>query len=185
MASTGSRQTAEERRAAVLAAAVVAFGHSGLEGTSTETIARAAGISQPYLFRLFPSKKDLFIAAVRETFARTVTTFEQAAGELSGIAAKEAMGQAYQALLAEPGYLLMQMQAYAACGDPDIRVATRRGFRDLWYAIERISGLEAEPIRDFFAHGMLCNVVAAMDLPAVDERWAQLVCPEPPMDIQD
>lgn len=185
MVSTGSRQTAEERRAAVLAAAVVAFGHGGLEGTSTETIARAAGISQPYLFRLFPSKKDLFIAAVRETFARIVAAFEQAAGELSGMAAREAMGRAYEGLLAEPGFLLMQMQAYSACGDPDIRVATRRGFRDLWYAVERVSGLEEEQIREFFAHGMLLNVSAAMDLPAVDERWAQIVCPESPMDIQD
>jgi AcrR family transcriptional regulator len=163
----------------VLAAAVAAFGRGGLEGTSTETIARAAGISQPYLFRLFPSKKDLFIAAVRETFARTVTAFEQATGDLSGIEAKEAMGLAYSALLAEPDYLLMQLQAYAACGDADIRVATRRGFRDLWYAVERLSGLDVETLRDFFATGMLLNVVAAMDLPAVDERWAQLVCPSP------
>ncbi len=176
MPSTRPRLTADERRATVLAAAVAAFGRGGLEGTSTEKIAHAAGISQPYLFRLFPSKKDLFIAAVRETFARTVTAFERAVGDLTGMDAKEAMATIYSDLLAEPDYLLMQLQAYAACGDDDIRVATRRGFRDLWYAVERLSGLEPETIRDFFAIGMLLNVTAAMDLPAIDERWAQLIC---------
>jgi AcrR family transcriptional regulator len=163
----GTRQTAEERRTTVLAAAVAEFGRGGLEGTSTEAIAKVAGISQPYLFRLFGSKKDLFLAAVRETFARTVTTFENAAGDLVG----------KPALDADSTYLLMQMQAYAACGDPDIRVATRRGFRDLWYTVERISGVDTDVIRAFFALGMLCNVAAAMDLPAVDERWAQIICP--------
>ncbi|MDT3443295.1 TetR/AcrR family transcriptional regulator [Pseudofrankia sp. BMG5.37] len=175
--ATGTRQTAEERRTSVLAAAVAEFARGGLEGTSTETIAAAVGISQPYLFRLFGSKKGLFLAAVRETFARTVAAFESAAGERSGQEALTAMAEAYNGLLAEPSYLLMQMQAYAACGDPDIRAATRRGFRDLWYAVERLAGLDVDVLRAFFAMGMLCNVSAAMDLPAVDERWAQIICP--------
>jgi AcrR family transcriptional regulator len=171
-----TRQTAEERRVTVLAAAVAEFGLGGLEGTSTEAIARRAGISQPYLFRLYASKKELFLAAVRETFARTIVSFERAGGDLTGEAALGAMGDAYNALLADPTYLLMQMQAYASCGDDDVRVATRRGFRDLWYAVERMSGVPVEEIQAFFAYGMLLNVSAAMDLPAVDERWAQLVC---------
>ncbi|ONH30780.1 TetR/AcrR family transcriptional regulator [Pseudofrankia asymbiotica] len=175
--ATGTRQTADERRASVLAAAVTEFARGGLEGTSTEAIAAAVGISQPYLFRLFGSKKGLFLAAVKETFARTVTTFESAAGELTGEEALTAMAKAYNGLLAESSYLLMQMQAYAACGDPDIRVVTRRGFRDLWYTVERLAGLDVNVLRAFFAMGMLCNVSAAMDLPAVDERWAQIICP--------
>jgi len=67
------------------------------------------------------------------------------------------------------------MQAYASCGDPDIRAATRRGYRDLWYAVERLAGLDANVLRAFFTMGMLCNVTAAMDLPAVNERWAQII----------
>lgn len=160
----------------VLAAAVSEFARGGLEGTSTEAIATAAGISQPYLFRLFGSKKGLFLAAVKETFARTVAAFEAAAGERSGQEALDAMVVAYNDLLSEPSYLLMQMQAYAACGDPDIRVVTRRGFRDLWYEVERLTGLDVDVLRGFFAMGMLCNVSAAMDLTAVDERWAQIIC---------
>jgi len=176
MAATGTRQTADERRASVLVAAVSEFARGGLDGTPTEAIAAAAGISQPYLFRLFGSKKGLFLAAVKETFTRTVTTFEHAAGERSGEEAMTAMAEAYNGLLAEPSYLLMQMQAYAACGDPDIRAATRRGFRDLWYTAERLTGVDVDTLRPFFAMGMLCNVAAAMDLPAVDERWAQILC---------
>lgn len=161
----------------VIKAAVSEFAKGGLEGTSTEVIASAVGISQPYLFRLFGSKKELFLAAVKETFARTVATFEGAVGEQTGENALALMAHAYNALLSEPSYLLMQMQAYAACGDPDIRAATRRGFRDLWYTVERLAGLDVDVLRAFFAMGMLCNVVAAMDLPAVDERWAQIICP--------
>ena len=157
----------------MLAAAVTEFARGGLEGTSTEAIATTAGISQPYLFRLFGSKKDLFLAAVKETFARTVATFEEAAGEQSGELALSAMAVAYTSLLAEPSYLLMQMQAYASCGDLDVRAATRRGFRDLWYTVERLAGLDPNVLRGFFAMGMLCNVSAAMDLPAVDERWTR------------
>jgi len=184
MARTGARQTAEERRTSVIAAAVSEFARGGLEGTSTEAVAAAAGISQPYLFRLFGSKKDLFLAAVKETFARTVAAFETAAGELSGQEALSAMAETYNGLLAEPSYLLMQMQAYAACDDSDIRAATRRGFRDLWYAVERLAGLDVNVLRAFFAMGMLCNVSAAMDLPAVDERWAQIICPSEQSDSE-
>jgi AcrR family transcriptional regulator len=177
MTPTGTRQTAEERRTSVLAAAVTEFARGGLEGTSTEVIAATAGISQPYLFRLFGSKKGLFLAALKETFARTVATFEAAAGDDAGETALSAMAEAYNGLLAEPSYLLMQMQGYAACGDPEIQAATRRGFRDLWYTVERIAGLDVNVLRAFFAMGMLCNVTAAMDLPAVDERWTSW-CPK-------
>lgn len=160
----------------VLAAATVEFARGGLAGTSTETIAARAGISQPYLFRLFPTKKDLFITVVRDTFARTVTCFEQAAGDLTGQEALTAMGEAYGELLADRTYLLAQMQAYASCEDDDVRAVTQRGFGNLWTTIERISGASDDELTAFFAHGMLVNVAAAMDLPALDDRWARLIC---------
>ncbi len=170
--------SADERRASVLTVAVEEFARGGLAGTSTETIAARAGISHPYLFRLFTNKKGLFLAAVREIFARTVTMFEQVAGDQSGEAAFKAMGDAYNELLTDRTYLLLQMQAYAACEDAEVRDVTRRGFRDLWYCVERLSGLPVDEVRDFFAFGMLLNVAAAMDLPALGERWAQNLCPE-------
>ncbi|WP_232292043.1 TetR/AcrR family transcriptional regulator [Frankia sp. QA3] len=168
--------SAEQRRASVLAAAVVEFAHGGLTGTSTESIAERAGISQPYLFRLYPTKKALFLAVIEDTFRRTATHFERAAGELTGEAALDAMKESYQELLADPTYLLNQLQAYSGCYDPDVQVTTRAGFHRLWDTVSRVTGLPIDEIRLFFAYGMLFNIIAAMDLAVLDEQWAQLIC---------
>lgn len=163
--------TADERREMVLEAALAEFAARGLAGTSTEDVARSAGISQPYLFRLFPTKKELFLTLVQRCFQRVEAAFTEAAAGLAGEAAGEAMGAAYERLLEDRTLLLLQLQAYAACGDPEIRAAAQRGFRDLWLLVERITGLPYERVVAFFAMGMLMNVAAALDLPAVDERW--------------
>jgi AcrR family transcriptional regulator len=176
----GVRMSAEQRRTSVLAAAIEEFAHGGLTGTSTEAIAARAGISQPYLFRLFPTKKALFLAVIEDVFRRTAVHFEQAAGELTGTDALEAVKVSYWELHTDPTYLLTQLHAYAGCYDPDIQVTTRNGFRGLWDTVTRITGLPIDEIRVFFAHGMLINVIAAMDLPAIDEQWAQLLCAPAP-----
>ena len=163
--------SAEERREMVLEAAVAEFALRGLAGTSTEDVARRAGISQPYLFRLFPTKKGLFLDLVERCYQRIEEAFIAAAGDKTGDAALDAMGHAYDRLLEDRTLLLLQMHAYAACEDPDIRAATRAGFKRLWTLVERLSGLPFDQVVQFFAMGMLMNVAAAMDLPAVDERW--------------
>src|SRR5690348_8088455 len=173
MTQTGQRMKAGERREMVLAAAVAEFGAHGLAGTSTEDVARAAGISQPYLFRLFPTKKALFLALVDRCFRQVAAAFEAAAADRVGEDALEAMADAYHQLLQDRTLLLLQLQAYAACDDPEIRDATRTGFKRLWALVERLSGLPYERVVMFFAMGMLMNVAAAMDLPAVDERWTR------------
>jgi len=174
----GPRMPAEQRRELVLGEAMAAFAAHGYAGTSTEEVARRAGISQPYLFRLFPTKKALFLALVERCFRRVRDEFAAAAGELTGEEALAAMADAYEALLDDRILLLMQMQAYAACEDPEIRDATRTGFRKLWEQIERITGLPYQTVVDFFAVGMLMNVAAAMNLPEVDARWTSW-CPKP------
>jgi AcrR family transcriptional regulator len=172
-----TRMSADQRREAVLEAALIEFAAKGFEGTSTEHVARRAGISQPYLFRLFPSKKALFIALVNRCFERVAGTFVSATGDKTGDAAAEAMGDAYERLLlTDRTLLLVQMHAYAASDDPEVRFATRAGFRNLWLLVERLTGLPFESVVGFFAMGMLMNVAAALDLPAVDERWTSW-CP--------
>ena len=173
MTQTGHRMKAGERRETVLAAAVAEFAARGLAATSTEHVARAAGISQPYLFRLFPTKKALFLALVDRCFRQVAAAFEAAAADRVGEDALEAMADAYHQLLQDRTLLLLQLQAYAACDDPEIRDATRTGFKQLWALVERLSGLPYERVVMFFAMGMLMNVAAAMDLPAVDERWTR------------
>jgi AcrR family transcriptional regulator len=168
---------AAERRELVLEAALAEFAARGLAGTSTEDVARRAGISQPYLFRLFPTKRALFLALVERCFQRVRDTFTAAAGDLTGDEALDAMADAYEQLLDDRTLLLLQMQAYAACDDPEVRVATRAGFKALWELTERLTGLPFQRVVDFFAVGMLMNVAAAMDLPSVDERWTRW-CPK-------
>lgn len=174
----GPRMPAEQRRELVLGEAMAVFAAHGYAGTSTEEVARRAGISQPYLFRLFPTKKALFLTLVERCFRRVRDEFAAAAGELTGEEALTAMADAYEVLLDDRILLLMQMQAYAACEDPEIRDATRTGFRKLWEQIERITGLPYQTVVDFFAVGMLMNVAAAMNLPEVDGRWTSW-CPKP------
>ena len=177
MTETKQRMPAAERRELVLDAAVAEFAVHGLAGTSTEDVARRAGISQPYLFRLFPTKKALFMALVERCFRRVEDTFTGAAADRTGEQALEAMGDAYEHLLDDRTLLLLQMQAYAACDDPEIRAVTRAGFKRLWELAERLTGLPFQQVVDFFAIGMLMNVAAAMDLPSVDERWTSW-CPK-------
>jgi AcrR family transcriptional regulator len=161
------RSTAEERREDVLNAAVVEFASGGLHGTSTDAIARRAGISQPYLFRLFPTKKALFLAAVERTFERVTQCFRDAGEGRYGLEAKEAMGNAYLDLLNDKTFLQIQLQAYAsAVDDDDVREVTQRGFMRLWDEAIVLTGMSAELSRDFMAHGMLLNVAAAIGLGA-------------------
>ncbi|HEX3290277.1 MAG TPA: TetR/AcrR family transcriptional regulator [Gaiella sp.] len=172
--SVGTRQTAEERREAVLAAALDAFARGGLHGTSTEDIAHAAGISQPYLFRLFGTKKKLFLATIERCMADTLELFRRAAGDLRGEEALEAMGKAYVALVtSDRTRLLAQMEGYAACDDPEVRDAMRAGYGKLHLFVETVSGLDEAAVASWFAHGMLLNVAAAMDLWGSREPWAR------------
>src|SRR3990170_3036827 len=174
--TTTTRQTAEERREEVLAAAVDEFARAGFHGASTDAIARSAGISQPYLFRLFGSKKELYVASVRRCFRRTLEAMQQATEGLRGEEALEAMGEAYGVLLkTDPTMLQAQLQTYAdALDDPDVRSAVRDGYGDLYTYVERVSGVSAPRLARFFAMGMLHNVVAATGLheEAEPEPWA-------------
>ena len=173
MAATAVRKTAEERREAVLDAALEEFAANGLSGASTEAIAAKAGISQPYVFRLFGTKKDLFTAVITRCFRETLELFQRAAEGKRGREALEAMGQAYMnELLPDRTRLRGQMQAYAACEDPEIRAVVRDGYGDLVTYAERVSGLPPAAVSRFFAQGMLLNVFASMGLENADEPWA-------------
>lgn len=168
------RLTAEERRDDVLDAALVAFAAGGYEGTSIEDIARAAGISQPYVFRLFGTKKELFKASVTRCFRRTLDAFQDAAEGFRGEEALHAIGARYrEEMLEDRTYLRAQMQAYAACDDPEICQVVRDGYGDLVAYVERVSGLPPEEVANFFARGMLLNVLAAMNLGGGGEPWAE------------
>ncbi len=168
-----TRLTAEERREEILRAAMDEFAHGGLDGTPTEAIAKRVGISQPYLFRLFRTKKELFLAVIVRCFENTLDTFRTAAEGHAGKDALHAMGRAYKGLLEDRTRLLLQLQGYVACDDPDVRTIVRDGFGRLARFVAEVSGAPAADVRRFFETGMLMNVVAAMELDRVRQPWAR------------
>jgi AcrR family transcriptional regulator len=169
-----TRKSKEVRHEEILDAALQEFARRGLHGTSTEDIARRAGISQPYVFRLFGTKNALFTAVVNRCFRQTHELFARAAEGKRGAEALEAMGKAYVgSLRTDRTYLLAQMQAYAACDDPEIREVVRNGYGDLVAYVERVTALPAKQVSDFFATGMLLNVIASMGLGESTEPWAE------------
>ena len=159
------RQSADARRASILRAAIVEFARSGYAGTSTEAIATRAGISQPYIFRLFGTKKDLFIATYDMVTAAIEDAFVAAAEGLQGEDAMTAMGLAYLELLQDPDLLQVELHGFAAAAaDPDIARACQETFRRLWHLVSKYADVTPEEMREFFAQGMLCSVIAAIDL---------------------
>ncbi len=157
------------------------FAHGGLHGTPVDHIARRVGVAQPYVFSLFGSKKDLFLAAVERGFGLIAETFTQAAEDfepsmvLEGGDVLHAMGASYVELLhSDRDYLMLQHQAYAACDDPEIRQRVRALYAGLVAQVERVATKAArrhgqpaptsERIDEFFRYGMWMNVAAAMEV---------------------
>ena len=168
--------TADERRDAIVAAATEEFAAGGLVGASTEAIARRVGVSQPYVFQLFGTKKDLFLAVVRSCFSRIIGTFEDAAGRWTPgtddcDSPLMAMGLAYKKLLANRTLLMLQLQSYAACSDPAVRTAVREGWGQLYRRVRDVSGASQDELHQFFAEGMLLNLGAAVGLPGEAKDW--------------
>lgn len=174
----GTRKTADERREEILEAAFLAFGAHGFDGTSTEDIAKAAGVSQPYLFRLYGTKKQLFLAAVDRLHELTGAALEAGIAEMDADDACgpfEAIGHAFKAAMATPGLLRMQSQAFAACADPDVRRVVREGYGRLVDRVQAATGASPEVLAGFVAKGMLLHVLAAMDVLYEDSglAWAE------------
>jgi AcrR family transcriptional regulator len=169
---TRQRSTAEERRNAVIEAAIAEFGEHGYHAASTSAIAKRAGISQPYIYALFPDKEALFLACYRRGCERIRHAFAEAArGTEPGDARTAAMGTAYFDLLHSRRELLLQLQAFAAASDPALRPAIREGFVDVLNEIRRLLGGDANEAALFAGRGMLINILTALEVP--DELWPE------------
>src|SRR4051812_12704506 len=169
---TTTRMNAADRRDAVLDAALIEFAEGGYVGTSTEDIARRAGISQPYLFRLFGTKKELYIASVTRCFRESLELFQRAAEGRRGEEALHAIGAAYmEQLQSNRTWLRAQMQAYAASEDDEIRAVVRARFGGLVAYLRRVSDADGPTIWQFFATGMLLNVLSSMYVTDAPEPW--------------
>ena len=175
MATTSSKSTrqrvpASERRDALIEAAIHEFAQSGLHGTPVDRIARQVGVAQPYVFSLFHSKRELFLAAVDRCFERVSALMVHTAEAFDPSDVPEddtvllAMGDAYVEMLrTDRDSLMLQLQSYAACDDEVIRGRVRANYARLVRLIERLAPeADQEKIDNFFRYGMWLNVTAAM-----------------------
>lgn len=162
----------EDRRRQVLEIAAKEFAEHGLHGASTEAVAREAEITQAYIFRMFGTKKALFLELVTSAFDRVSEGMLAAGKEKTGLTSLEGMGAQYYDLLADRHSLLLQLQGLAACGDADVKAAVRQRFAHMWTVVADTTGLDPVTVKTFLAFGMLLNVGAALDIDEIDETWA-------------
>ncbi|RAJ38803.1 TetR family transcriptional regulator [Kitasatospora sp. SolWspMP-SS2h] len=169
--------SAEERRESVVRAAMVEFARGGYRGTSTEAIARRVGVSQPYLFRLFPNKQAIFEAAAEHCIEQTWGIFDRASEGLTGEAACDAMGEAYLNLVEDREQVMMQMQIYVSvfaaesAGEEGVGETARAGWLRLFERIRERIGDRALAT-EFMAHGMLINTLVALGYPGEHPIWS-------------
>jgi AcrR family transcriptional regulator len=172
------RVPAAERRDALVAAAMEEFSLTGLHGTPVDRIARRVGVAQPYVFSLFATKRELFIAAVERGFEMAMAMFSKSADDFKQAHAGEeyersdllaALGDSYIELLASNrSKLMLQLQAYAACDDDVIREHVSAAYERLGVHIREITGIDENELNVFLSHGMWLNVQAALQIMDLD-----------------
>lgn len=160
----------------MLRTAVRAFAARGYYGTPTVDIAKEAGISQSYLYRLFPAKEDLFIAVIERCFLLVRESLADGAAKAPSADPREvleSMGDAYAWLIADPDLLLLQMQAQCAAREPAIGQVVRDEYARLVEYIRAASGGSDADVQAFFARGTLCHLLVAIGAIDTDTRWAR------------
>jgi AcrR family transcriptional regulator len=163
-AAPAKRLSSDERRRQILHAALAVFGARGYEGATTDEVARAAGVSQPYVVRLFGSKENLFLAAIEDALARMLAAFRAAHADGDAETAGPRIGQAYVDLLEVRGLHQTLANAYLMGSHPVIGPAARRGFAQVWRFFRDELGLDADEARAFMAEGMLISTMIGLRL---------------------
>src|SRR4051794_34137527 len=164
------RIPAGERREQILAAASLVFGERGYFGATTDQIARAAGISQPYVVRMFGSKESLFVEVLTRALDTLMVAFTGALAEWRTDGSPEGeiarrLGTTYANLIEDRGLLLSLMQAFSMGHDPVIGEGARNGFMEIYRLLRDEAGFSPEEARAFLAEGMLLNTLLGLRLP--------------------
>lgn len=177
------RSTAEERRKEVIQAAIVEFATFGLHGGSTERIAESAGISQPYVLRLFGTKKELFLAALDRVSDDILRAWKGAIDALEHRLERpgtpeerlHVMGDTYQVFVRNVVELRLVLQGVSAAEDEEVRQKVQSRMKGMFDWIRETSGADAESVRQFYAYGMMLSVAASLRAAdkAGSEAWAR------------
>jgi AcrR family transcriptional regulator len=152
----------DERRALVLTAATVVFGQRGYAGTTTDQVAIAAGVSQPYVVRMFGTKEKLFLAVLHRALDALMVAFRAAVTTSSDVAVHERLGVAYADLLTDRGLLLSLMHGFVLGADPEIGKTARAGFLEVYEFLKTDVGMSPVEASDFLAHGMMINTLVGL-----------------------
>lgn len=173
---TRTLSTAEARREQIVAAAVSVFAVRGYFGTSTTEVAHAAGISQAYLYRLYPDKQALFIAVIDHCGQQLHTALTTALAEIGQVDPAQALSelsQAYRQLVSDVDMLRVLMHGNCAAAEPRIREAVRDCYAKQVHLVSGIPGISAEQVQHFFANALLANTLLTIDSPSIDAPWAR------------
>ena len=168
--------TADLRRATVVASAITAFARNGYLGTSTAKIAAEAKISTAYVFKLFPSKERLFVAALDRCFElirQALDAGATAAREQTPAGLLDAMGDAYAELIADKDLLMLQVHAQSASDVEEIRRALQQGIGRITEFVSLRSGADDAAVQQFMAYGQLCHLIVTAGLDGLDTSWAK------------
>lgn len=173
-AAPRKRVPAEERREDVLAVAAEVVARDGMHAAGTAEIAKRAGISHAYLFRLFPTKEELLLAVAREACARMRREMVEA-GEVARAAGEDplvAMGLRWMQLLEDRTLLQVSLQSISAARSmPVLGEQLREAWELIVTDIERIAAPEADrdAVRAFIAEGMLLKIIGGLG--AEESPW--------------
>lgn len=168
--------TAEERRPLIAAAALRAFARGGYAGTTVAEVAREAGISAAYVFKLFPGKEQLFVAALDACFDQIETSLAAAPAAPPTASPTEilnGLGAAYAELIADRTLLLIQVHAQSVATIPPIGDALRHGLARITQFATEHSGGTDDDVQRFIAYGQLCHLITTAGVAEIDEPWAR------------
>jgi len=169
-----TRMASGERRELVLAAAAEVFGERGYVGATTDAVAKAAGVSQPYVVRMFGTKAALFQSVFERSLERLMAGFRQeiaAAVNESGITPGSdelnmCIGRRYVELLEDRGLLLSMMQAFMLGADPEVGPTARAGFLRVYQLLRDEAGFTPEQASHILSIGMMINTLVGLRMGA-------------------
>lgn len=162
-----ARMPADQRRESILGAATAVFGERGYVGATTDAVAKAAGVSQPYVVRMFGTKEQLFLEVLRRALDRLLATFRRVIAEHGPLGKHELgalIGSAYADMLQDRGLLLSLMQAFMLGTDPVVGPAARAGFLEVYGVLRDEGGFSADEAEAFLSHGMMLNTLVALGM---------------------
>lgn len=173
-----TRSTSEVRREAVVLSAMAIFADNGYLGTPVTEVAKHAKISTAYVFKLFPRKEELFVAALERTFELILAALQKGADESTDLAPEAvlySMGGAYAALIGDRKLLLMQVHAQSAIGVPEIGKAFYAGLKSVVTFAKSRSNASDELVQRFIAYGQLCHLITIAGLDKYKNAWSRIL----------